>query len=134
MIARQFLSEVIQPMEKNYCTISLCLLIAASSAPRFSYAASALVCNAHQSRCYGASTWASKPDAIDEAMGKCRKVGGECTLVETTDQPCIGWFRSPKGAGLHSVGPSYTYVVNDGTRRCHEMAGQECATEFIYCN
>ena len=121
-------------MAKKYYAISLCLLLAASSTPRSSHAATALACDAHQSHCYGASTWASKPDAIDEAMGKCRKAVGKCTLVETSDQACIGWFRSPIGPGLLSVGPSYTYIVNDGASRCHEMAGQECVTEFIYCN
>jgi hypothetical protein len=110
------------------------LVLAGLASPNLCNAAAALVCDADHSRCYGSSTWSSKPDAIDEAMDKCIKSGGKCAVADTTDQPCIGWFRAPSGTSLHSFGPSYSYVVDDGTRRCEEMAGEECVTRFIYCN
>lgn len=102
--------------------------------PQICFAAAAIVCNVDRTRCYGGSTWDSKPAAISEAMLKCRKDGVECSLTEASDQPCVGWFRAPSGRGLHSVGPSYTYVVNDGTGRCEATFGQECTTYFVYCN
>jgi hypothetical protein len=102
--------------------------------PNSCNAAAALVCKADRSRCFGSSTWSSKPDAIDDAMSKCTKSGGKCALIETTDQPCIGWFRAPSGAGIHSFGPSYGSIVEEGKRRCQEIAGEECVTNFIYCN
>jgi hypothetical protein len=56
------------------------LVLAGLASPNLCNAAAALVCDADHSRCYGSSTWSSKPDAIDEAMDKCIKSGSKCAI------------------------------------------------------